>query len=163
MGAYPRSYDWLFKKSGNGFSWRSDCFIPNYTINIINQIREQKRAKYTLAQVKAEDDALKLTIISQIAASYFTYLAEIERKEFLQTLANDLTQLAKVASKVYQGGLSSEIEQEELYSQVNLIQGELEVTERNIVISRNALRYLLNQNPGEIKQLKNYYNLKIVN
>lgn len=26
VGAYPRSYDWLFKKSGNGFSWRSDCF-----------------------------------------------------------------------------------------------------------------------------------------
>ncbi|HAT8859186.1 TPA: TolC family protein [Legionella pneumophila] len=148
------------RNPATGFPGVLIVFIPNYTINIINQIREQKRAKYTLAQVKAEDDALKLTIISQIAASYFTYLAEIERKEFLQTLANDLTQLAKVASKVYQGGLSSEIEQEELYSQVNLIQGELEVTERNIVISRNALRYLLNQNPGEIKTVKKLLQLK---
>lgn len=148
------------RNPATGFPGVLIVLIPNYTINIIHQIREQKQAKYTLAQVKAEDDALKLTIISQISASYFTYLAEMERKQLLETLASDLIRLAKVANKVYQGGLSSEIEQEELYSQVNMIQGELEVTERNIIISRNAIRYLLNQNPGDIKTSKQLLQLK---
>lgn len=148
------------RNPATGFPGVLIVLIPNYTINIIHQIREQKQAKYTLAQVKAEDDALKLTIISQISASYFTYLAEMERKQLLEALARDLIRLAKVANKVYQGGLSSEIEQEELYSQVNMIQGELEVTERNIIVSRNAIRYLLNQNPGDIKTSRKLLQLK---
>ncbi|HHF7343893.1 TPA: TolC family protein [Legionella feeleii] len=139
------------RNPATGFPGILAVLIPNYTMNIFHQIKEQKIAKYKLAQIKAEDDALKLVIISQITASYFTYLAEKERKQLLQVLAGDLTHLAQVANKVYKGGLSSEIEQEELYSEAEIIRGEVEVAERNIVISRNALRYLINQNPGEIK------------
>lgn len=139
------------RNPATGFPGILAVLIPSYTMNIFHQIREQKQAKYTLAQMKAEDDAIKLTIISQITTSYFTYLAEVERKYLLQTLAKDLTDLAKIAQKVYKGGLSSDIDPQDLYTQVNMIHGEIELIERNIIISRNAIRYLINQNPGEIK------------
>ncbi|KTC86904.1 TolC family protein [Legionella brunensis] len=147
------------RNPATGFPGILAVLIPSYTLNIFHQIREQKQAKYTLAQMKAEDDAIKLTIISQITASYFTYLAEIERKQLLQVLVQDLTRLANIARKVYKGGLSSDIDPQDLYSQVNMIHGELEVIERNIIVSRNAIRYLINQNPGEIKTTTKFLNL----
>ena len=51
-------------------------------------------------------------------------MAEIERRTLLQQLADDLTHQADIASKVYRGGLSADINVEELRSQVNLIRGE---------------------------------------
>ncbi|RUR08653.1 TolC family protein [Legionella sp. km772] len=139
------------RNPATGYPGILGVIIPSYVINIYQQIKEQKRAKYMLAQAKAEDDALKLTVISELCASYFTYQAEMERKQLLNTLANDLTQLAKIAQNTYKGGLTSDIEQQELYSQAQVIRGELEVIERNIIVSKNAIRYLINLNPGEFR------------
>ncbi|WP_232220559.1 TolC family protein [Legionella tunisiensis] len=93
------------RNPATGFPGILAVLIPSYTMNIFHQIKEQKIAKYELKQIRAEDDALKLIIISQITASYFTYLAEKERKQLLQILADDLTHLAHVANKVYKGGI----------------------------------------------------------
>lgn len=134
-------------------------FLPSYTLNIFTQVQEQKKANYELAAVNAEDDAIKLTIISQITAGYFTYLAEIERRTLLRTLAEDSAHLAKIAYKVYKGGLGTDIDPETLTSEVNKILGEEEIVEHNIVLSRNALRYLINKNPGSIKTKQQFLNL----
>ncbi len=142
-----------------GFPGLLALLAPNYTLNVFSQIKQQKKAEYELAEAKAEDDAIKLTIVTQISASYFTYLAEVERKELLQILANDITNLANIAGKVYQGGLSSDINVQELRSQVNMIHGEQEIIEHNIILSRNAIRYLINQNPGEINTSQKFVNL----
>lgn len=147
------------RNPATGYPGILGVIIPSYVINIYQQIKEQKRAKYNLAQVKAEDDALKLTIISALCASYFTYQAEMERKLLLQILAKDLTQLAEIAQNTYKGGLTSDIEQQELYSQAQVIRGELEVIERNIIVSKNAMRYLINLNPGEIKTTRRFSEL----
>jgi len=147
------------KNPATGFPGFLALFVPSYTMNIFSQIKEQKKAVYELAAAKAEDDALKLTIISQIAASYFTYQAEQEHKKLLQKLAKDLSQLADISTKTYKDGLSSDIDTLTLYSQVNLIHGEQEVIERNIVVSGNALRYLINQNPGAIKTRQTFLHL----
>jgi outer membrane protein TolC len=69
-------------------------------------------------------------------------------------LENDITHQADIAAKVYRGGLSADINVEELRSQVNLIRGEQQVIEQNIVVSRNALQYLINHNPGNLKTTK---------
>jgi outer membrane protein TolC len=139
------------RNPATGYPGILGVIIPSYVINIYQQIKEQKRAKYMLAQVKAEDDALKLTVISEICTSYFTYQAEMERKQLLKTLADDLTQLAKIAQDTYKGGLTSDIEQQEIFSQAQVIRGEVEVIERNIIVSKNAIRYLINLNPGEFQ------------
>jgi multidrug efflux system outer membrane protein len=139
------------RNPATGFPGLVAVLIPFYTMNIFQQIREQRQAKYALQQVKAEDDAIKLTVIAQISASYFAYLAEKEREHLVQILTDDLIKLASIAEKVYKDGISSDIDPQELYSQANLARGELEVILQNVVVSRNALRFLLDQNPGEIK------------
>ena len=144
---------------GTGFPGVFALLVPSYMMNIFYQIKQQRQAKYALAQVKAEDDVIKLVIISQISASYFTYLAEVERQELLQVLADDITHLAVIARKVYKDGLSSEIDPQELDSQVNMIMGELEVIAQNIIVSRNAIRYLIDENPGEIKTSSKFIDL----
>ena len=154
--------DFLLGYSNNpatGFPGFLSLFTPSYTLNLFHQIKEQKRAGYELAATKAEDDAIKLTVISQIAASYFTYLAELEHHQLLQTLGNDLTKQAKIAERIHADGLSSDIEPQALYSQVNLIRGEQELVAQNIVVSSNALRYLINQNPGTIKTKQQFNEL----
>lgn len=147
------------RNPATGFPGLLAVIIPSYMMNIFKQIKEQKQATYSLAQVKAEDDAIKLTVISEISASYFTYQAEVEHKQLLQVLADDLTRLANIGEKVYKDGLSSNIDPQELYSQVNVIHGEQEVIERNIILSRNAIRYLINKNPGEIKTTVSFVEL----
>lgn len=147
------------RNPATGFPGFLAVLIPNYTMNIFHQIREQKQARFKLEQVKAEDDAIKLTVISQIAASYFMYQAEVDRKRLLQILADDLTHYADIAKRVYAGGLGTEIDPQELDSQVNKIRGQLELIERNIVVSRNAIRYLINENPGEIKTTVKFMDL----
>lgn len=142
-----------------GFPGLVALIAPNYTMNIFSQIKQQKRAEYELAAAKAEDDAVKLDVITQITASYFTYLAEVERRQLLQVLADDITHLADISVKVYQQGLSPDQNSLEMRAQVNLIHGEQEVIEQNIVVTRNALRYLINQNPGEIKTQQQFINL----
>lgn len=154
--------DIMFGYSRNpatGFPGILGVIIPSYVLNIVHQIKEQKKARYTLAQIKAEDDALKLTIIAQLTASYFTYQAEMERKQLLKVLATDLLQLADISQKVYKGGLTSDIEQQELFAQSRVIRGEQEVIEKNIIVSRNAIRYLINLNPGEIITTVKFSNL----
>lgn len=133
-----------------GFPGLLALLVPEYTINIFRQIKEQQRAKYQLAATKAEDDALKLTIISQVCGAYFTYLAELEHQKLLQTEYDDIVYLSTIATKVYANGLGADMPVEELDSQANLIQGELEIVKQNLVVSRNALHYLLNQNPGSL-------------
>lgn len=134
-----------------GFPGLLAVLAPNYTMNFFRQFKEQKRANYELDIAKAEDDAVKLDVITQISAAYFTYLAEVDRKQLLQVLADDITHVADISERIYSGGLSTNINLSEMRAQVNMIRGEQETIEQNIVVTRNALRYLINQNPGDIK------------
>ncbi len=133
-----------------GFPGLLAVLAPSFTMNFFKQAKEQKRAEYELQVVKAEDDAVKLDVITQITAAYFTYVAEVEHKQLLQTLVDDISAIADITEKTYKGGLSTNINVSEMRSQVNLIYGEQEVVEQNIIVSKNALRYLINQNPGEL-------------
>lgn len=148
------------RNPATGFPGFVVALIPSYTLNVFKQLKEERRAKYELARVKAEDDAVKLAIISEIAATYFTYQAEKEREQLLQILANDLTRIARISEKIYKDGLSSNIDPQALYSEVNLIHGQQEIIQQNIVISRNALRYLINENPGDIKTNRTFLHFK---
>lgn len=143
-----------------GFPGLLAVISPSFTMNFFKQAKEQKRAKYELQVAKAEDDAVKLDVITQISAAYFTYLAEVEHKQLLQTLADDISHIADITEKTYHGGLSTNINVSEMRSQVNLIYGEQETVEQNIVVSRNALRYLINQTPGELKASNNFTHLQ---
>ncbi len=133
--------------------------LPSYTMNLFRQIKLQKIATYQLAQVRAQKNAVKLTVISQVAASYFIYQAELERRRLLAILAKDSAHLAGIAGKVYKAGLTSNIEPQQLYSNVEMVYAQQEIIERNIVFSQNTLHYLIEEQPGSFKTVRHFSEL----
>lgn len=124
--------------------------IPTYTLNIFTQIKEQKKAQYELQANKAARDAVKLAVIGQIASSYFNYIAQVEQLKLYNQLEKDLTQLVNISSNIYEGGLTSRVNFAQKRHELYLIRAEKRVVQQNIIISQNALRYLLNENPQTI-------------
>lgn len=142
-----------------GFPGLLAVLAPSYSMNFFKQYKEQKRAEYQLAAVKAEDDGVKLNVITQISATYFTYLAEVERKQLLQNLIDDISNFAVYTNSLYQQGIGTNQNVAEAAASVNLIKSELEIIEQNIVVSRNALHYLINQAPGQLTTQQKFINL----
>lgn len=133
--------------------------IPSYTMNLFSQVKEQKSANYDLKATKAERDAIKLTVIGQIANSYFTYSAQTEQLQLFDQLEDDLTRLASIAGATYQGGLVSQIDWEQAKKELNIIKAQKRAIQHNINLSQNALRYLLNENPQSIPLSKSFNQL----
>lgn len=133
--------------------------IPTYTINIFSQIKEQSKAKYELKASQAMKDGVALAVIGQIASSYFTLSAQLEQYQLFQQLDNDLTELVAISKSIYAGGLSSEIELDKAKSELDLIKTEELVIQQNIVVSQNALRYLINENPSTLNLSKSFKQL----
>lgn len=142
-----------------GFPGALIAVIPTYTINIFSQIKEQKKANYELLAAKAEDDGVRLAVIGQIANSYFTYSSALDEQRLFAQLDHDLAELITIASSIYKSGLTPEMDLDQAKSELNLIKAQERVIQQNIVVSQNALRFLLNQNPDKIKLTRKFADL----
>lgn len=129
---------------------------PEYTLNLMQLPQQQKQAQYNVALQKAKIDSVKLTLIGQIASSYLTYLAQVEQLRLLNKLQQDTDLLIKIKSDALAGGIGVEQGIELLKAQEQHIISQKNIVENNIVISQNALRYLLNANPGKISTTNNF-------
>ena len=124
--------------------------FPQYVLNIFQQIKQQQSAQY---QVKASSHALdgvRLTLIGQVSASYFTLLAQREAQQIYQHLLHDENKLITLYQSQYRAGLISKDEIDTLTSQIKQTQSQYVITKHNIIVSQNALHFLLNQNPGPL-------------
>lgn len=121
--------------------------MPLYTVNIFNQIKSQQRAYYELKITKSMRNGMKLTIIADITAAYFSHLSQIERLHLLQRVETDLASSLRIQQAMYQHGIASNIEVDNARARLRMIQGEEKVVEKNLVLTQNALRYLINENP----------------
>ncbi|KTC87051.1 TolC family protein [Legionella brunensis] len=123
---------------------------PYYAINIAQQFQKQKQATYNLAYYQAAVDGIRLTIIGQIASAYFTLIAQQEQLRLLQKLDSDVLKLVNQTAGEVKIGLSNDIDLAKIQSERALIAAQLQTVKHNITASQNALRYLINQNPGPI-------------
>ena len=123
---------------------------PEYTVNLMQLPMLQKQAKYNVVLNQAKVDAVRLTLIGQTAAGYLTLLAQIEQLQLLNAYQQDIRLLIKIQSDALSGGISIKQELELLQSQDQQITSQIKIAENNIVVSQNALRFLINQNPGKI-------------
>jgi multidrug efflux system outer membrane protein len=135
------------------------AIVPSYTLNIFQQIKEQKKANYELKATAAIHDAVRLAIIGQIASSYFSYVAQLEQLELLTSLENDLAKVASVSESMHRGDLYSKVEVQQAETALNLIQARKKVVEHNIVVSQNSIKYLLNKNPGHLSEANQFSQL----
>lgn len=121
--------------------------VPNYTVNIFNQIKEQSRARSELKVTKAMRNGVKLMVIAQIARSYFSHLAQTEELKLLMAVDNDLTRSLAIYKETTRHGLTTDIDVAKAKSELELIKSEEKIIKKNLVFTQNSLRYLMNQNP----------------
>lgn len=132
---------------------------PQYTINIAQVIKQQERANYNLEMNKAMVDGVRLTVIGQVSAGYFTLIAQQEQLLLLNKLNDDMNELIKILKQEVTIGLKDNVDLTGLMSRQQLIQAQISIATHNIVLSQNSLHYLLNQNPGSIKSTNNFTKL----
>lgn len=135
-------------------------FIPSYSFNFLSFIRSKEWAKANVSAAEAAKDAVKLTVIGQTVASYFTYLSQIYiLKQQLQWI-DDLQVLLTLSHKQYEQGLISLYTLQQYEQQYRQATAELPLLKHNIIVTGNALKLLLNENPGVIKSNAAFMRLK---
>lgn len=134
---------------------------PQYAMmNIFNTIAMQKSAKLQVEARKKAVEATKLVLIGQIANSYYTYIAQVDQLQLYNVYLKDLNEVLSIQKADFKDGISSEIDVKGLASKVNQAQTEQYTIKNNIIKSQNALRYLINQNPGKVLTQANFAKFK---
>lgn len=132
---------------------------PYYVLNIMKIYSQQKKANDNLHYSLAATEGVRLAVIGQIASAYFTLMAQHEQLRLLQQLDNDLKSLVALSKQEIQAGLENDIALAQLHSDEQLIAAQIKPILHNIVSSENALRYLINENPGRVNNKNNFAQL----
>jgi multidrug efflux system outer membrane protein len=122
---------------------------PLYVINILQQYQQQQSNQALLVASIYAKDAATLMVISQVATSYFTLIAEKESLILYRQLLQDMQRYHQLLQTQHRSGLISEDDVMMVHSRIETIWAQLMMVEHNIVVSQNALHALLNENPGE--------------
>ncbi|RTK92914.1 MAG: efflux transporter outer membrane subunit [Neisseriaceae bacterium] len=125
---------------------------PSYSLNIFQQIRSQEYAKANYEAVLAAKDTVRLSVISATTAGYFTLLGQDYQLQLQKQLVEDLKGLYNFGKLQYEEGLISLYQLQSYEQDYENANAQVPIIENNIVASQNALRVLLNQNPGDIKR-----------
>jgi len=126
-------------------------FIPNYSLNILQQLRTQEQAEANIAASVAAKNAVRLAIISQVAGGYFGLREEEYRLGQQKQLVANLEAVVDKYSEAHREGLISYFTLQQYQIDLAKAKAEVPVIEYNIVRLSNAIHLLLNENPGPIQ------------
>lgn len=125
-------------------------FVPNYTMNVFAQIKESEIASLSLKAQEQMTNAVRLAVISQVAASYFSLLGFNEQLAIQKQTLSQMEAFRKYTDIQYQQGSVSSVNGAEVDQNIARLKAEIPITENNIVMASNALRALTDKNPGTI-------------
>lgn len=131
-------------------------FVPSYTLNIMQQLRQQDAAKANLMAAKYAKDAMRLTVLGQVVGSYFSLRGYDYQLSLQKTLVIDTAKQYQLAMAQYKQGYISLLSLQNYQQQYDNARAQLPIIENNIVQTRNALRVLINKNPGDIRRGKDF-------
>ncbi len=123
---------------------------PQYILNIFQQYKQQQSAS---AQVKASMHAktcVRVVIIAQVSANFFTLLAEQEAYRLYKKLVKLYRQLLALQQTNYNSQLIAEDELDEIQSEIQQLLAQMSIVKHRIAVCKNTLHYLLNDNPGDM-------------
>lgn len=141
---------------GQGYNFSGS---PSYSLNIFQQIKSQEYAEANLAAQRAAKDTVRLSVISQTATGYFTLLGQDYQLQLQKQLVKDLGDLLTLAKAEYANGLISLYQLQQYQQNFDSAKAQIPIIENNIVSSQNALRVLLNENPGNIIRGKKFMDI----
>lgn len=137
-------------------------FVPNYTVNFLNNISQANSAKSSLAVQKAQTQSVKLGIISQMSGAYFMLLSQREQLAVEKALRRDLKKLRYLEQVRFQKGATDLAVLTNLDQQLAQEETKIPRIEGVIAQSENTIRLLLNQNPGPISTQRSLLSLNVM-
>lgn len=126
-------------------------FIPNYSLNILQQLRTQEQAEANIAASVAAKNAVRLAIIGQVVGGYFGLREEEYRLTQQRQLAANLAEMVDRYGDAHREGLIAYFTLRQYQVELARARAEIPVIEYNIVRLGNTLHVLLNENPGPIQ------------
>jgi NodT family efflux transporter outer membrane factor (OMF) lipoprotein len=125
-------------------------FVPDYSLNILENINNAKLAKASLATQKAMYQSTRLSIISQTAGSYFTLLGQKQQLEEQQQMIRHMHKLHQLETVRYTSGASDYSVLADLDQELYKYQASLASIENSIRQVENTLQLLINHDPGPV-------------
>lgn len=135
-------------------------FLPNYSLNVLQQLRNQEQAEANIAAAVAAKNAVRLAIIGQVVGSYFSLREEEYRLEQQRQLVKNLDDVVAKYSEAHREGLISLYTLQRYEVELAKAKAEVPVIEYNIVRLSNAIHLLLNENPGPIAASRPFMDLE---
>ena len=125
-------------------------FIPNYELNILQQLRTLEQAEANVDVSVAAKNGVRLAVISQVVGSYFGLRLEQYRLAMQKDVVQALSEVLEKYTEAEKEGLISQFVLREYTLNLANARAEIPVIEYNIVRFANTIHALLNENPGAI-------------
>ena len=135
-------------------------FMPSYTINIFQTLKNQEAAGLNLKMQQASKNAVRLSVITQVTGAYFSLLSLHKQLELQQQMVTDAMESKKYTLLQVKVGSASEINVREIDQLINNLSAQIPSIEHNITQTENALQVLMNKNPAKIINKNNIDNIK---
>ncbi len=123
---------------------------PLYIVNIIQQYKEQKGAEAIKQASMDAKDCVKLLIIAEVSASFFTLISQQDTLNLYKKLLHDYQTQLHLAQTKYRSGLISPDDIDQIKAQIKETRSQIAITQHNINVVKNTLHFLLNEDPGEL-------------
>lgn len=119
------------------------AFLPMWIANIIQLPNQTKEAEKNVEATAAEYLALRTSITAQVVASYAVLLASIEEANILKMLQDNLMVRVKTTRSMAQRGLNTDVALNEVESEMQKLQAQIDINESNQIAAKNALLTLV--------------------
>ncbi|MCC2625048.1 MAG: hypothetical protein K0R14_921 [Burkholderiales bacterium] len=125
-------------------------FTPSYSLNIMQQLRQQEAAKAGVGLAKYQKDAMRMTIIGQVVGSYLSLRGYDYMLVLRKQLAEDTAKQYELGKAQYKEGYISLLTLQNYQQQYETAKAQVPIMQNNIVSTTNAIRVLANKNPGDL-------------
>jgi multidrug efflux system outer membrane protein len=122
-----------------------------WEIDVWGKLRRAKEAaKAELLASEAYEQAVILTLVSQLAQTYVTLRELDKNREITLSIMQLLTEQLKIAEARFSEGFTSQLEVEQVRSELERRSAQLPILEQNIAETEHAIKVLLGANPGPV-------------
>lgn len=125
-------------------------FVPNYSLNLLENHSNAKLANASLEKQKAMYRSMRLSIISQTVGSYFSLLGQKEQLLEQRRLIEHLQRLHRLEEVRHRDGASDYSTLASIEQEIASNQAQLASIENSMIQVQNALQLLINHDPGPV-------------
>lgn len=132
-------------------------FVPNYSVNLLENINNTRLARSSLTMQKAQYMSVRLSVISQTVGAYFSLLGQKEQLKAQWKLIEHLKQLRHLEHVRYKDGASDYSTLANIDQEIATNKAAIASIESSIAHGHNALQLLTNQPLVPIANHKSFY------